>query len=277
MTSSTLSHMPTVLRQSNPPAAPAAEDLPPATLGLAAQISMLSAEFSRPEAGEAETLSPRQRILNLALSGSPAAQAATLCRRTGGELSHSCSVGVDAAWLDELQARTAQGPAVDAFELEMITVVSDWSAETRWPGLVASVTARSGLASAVCIPLSSGGHPDYCLNLYSEQRGAFDGRMLHGATLAGACTALGLTAIESLEKAGNLSQALDSNRRIGAAIGVLMSTLHCTEDEAFTLLRRTSQHRHIKLREVAEDVLYTGALPPVPAAGKKEEASYDVG
>jgi AmiR/NasT family two-component response regulator len=62
------------------------------------------------------------------------------------------------------------------------------------------------------------------------------------------------------EQVANLRQALESNRRIGVAIGVLMARRSVTEQAAFDLLRAASQNQHRKLREVADDVVYTGDL-----------------
>jgi uncharacterized coiled-coil protein SlyX len=58
----------------------------------------------------------------------------------------------------------------------------------------------------------------------------------------------------------NLEAALITCRRIGAAMGIVMSTAKVTEDGAFDLLRQTSQRQHRKLREVAEKILRTGTL-----------------
>lgn len=60
----------------------------------------------------------------------------------------------------------------------------------------------------------------------------------------------------------NLKIALNSARRIGAALGIIMVTHKVTEEKAFAALRTASQHTHRKLRDVAEDVLLTGAAPP---------------
>ncbi len=67
----------------------------------------------------------------------------------------------------------------------------------------------------------------------------------------------------------NLERAVQSNRRIGAALGILMSTLKITEAEAFTMLRRRSQQQHRKVRELADDVVESGWLegPAVPLTG----------
>ena len=62
------------------------------------------------------------------------------------------------------------------------------------------------------------------------------------------------------EKIANLEIALASARRIGAAIGVIMAGFKVTEEQAFAILRKASQHQNRKLRDVADDVLLTGAV-----------------
>lgn len=62
----------------------------------------------------------------------------------------------------------------------------------------------------------------------------------------------------------HLRLALDSNRDIGAAIGILMYSRKITRDTAFEMLRSASQRAHRKLRDVAEEVLRTGQLPTAP-------------
>jgi AmiR/NasT family two-component response regulator len=58
----------------------------------------------------------------------------------------------------------------------------------------------------------------------------------------------------------NLQFALATNRRIGIAIGILMWQRRLTEGQAFGLLRTHSQHGHVKLRDLAESVIFTGTL-----------------
>jgi signal transduction histidine kinase/CheY-like chemotaxis protein len=58
----------------------------------------------------------------------------------------------------------------------------------------------------------------------------------------------------------NLERALSSNRRIGAAIGVLMASRHVTSVQAFKLLRRASNESNRKLGDVADRVVLTGSL-----------------
>ncbi len=53
-----------------------------------------------------------------------------------------------------------------------------------------------------------------------------------------------------------LKEALDSNRRIGMAMGLVMGQLQVTDVEAFDALRRVSQNTNRKLRDVADDVIH---------------------
>jgi hypothetical protein len=64
----------------------------------------------------------------------------------------------------------------------------------------------------------------------------------------------------------NLEIALTSNRDIGTAIGILMNSHLITQAQAFSMLRTASQHGHRKLRDVANDVIFTGSLT-LPGAG----------
>jgi AmiR/NasT family two-component response regulator len=51
-----------------------------------------------------------------------------------------------------------------------------------------------------------------------------------------------------------------SNRRIGMAIGVLVTIRHLTDQQAFDELWEESMRRNVKLRDLAEQVVYTGTL-----------------
>lgn len=58
--------------------------------------------------------------------------------------------------------------------------------------------------------------------------------------------------------AEHLQQAVVSNRRIGMAMGILMERHRLTEEQAFDQLRDLSQRRNVKLRDLAERIIYTG-------------------
>jgi AmiR/NasT family two-component response regulator len=70
---------------------------------------------------------------------------------------------------------------------------------------------------------------------------------------------------EARRQLAHLEVALESNRTIGIAIGILMARRALTADQAFDLLRDTSQHAHRRIRDLAEGIVYTGELPEAQA------------
>ena len=70
----------------------------------------------------------------------------------------------------------------------------------------------------------------------------------------------------------NLRLALESNRRISMAVGMLMCRYQMTNQQAFAALRRASQNAHRKLNDIAESVLHTGQLPQDADPGRPAAA-----
>ena len=73
------------------------------------------------------------------------------------------------------------------------------------------------------------------------------------------------------ERSANLQRAMQSNRQIGAAIGILMTIHKVTEQQAFQLLSKASQQTNRKLRDIADDVILSGMLPAdtLPAPSRR--------
>jgi len=162
---------------------------------------------------------------------------------------------------DALQYRTGAGPCLQALAELGVVRAEDLAAESRWQPFVTAALTDTPVRGVVSCSLAASGHPTVSLNLYAAEPLAADRPDPAAlATVAAAC-AVGLTAIDQRYRADHLERALASSRRIGAAIGVLMSRLRLTEEQAFDALRKVSQHSHRKLREVADDVLLTGELP----------------
>jgi hypothetical protein len=63
------------------------------------------------------------------------------------------------------------------------------------------------------------------------------------------------------EHAADIEVALRSARIIGAAIGIVMVSSHCTAEQAYQILAKVSNDSNVKLREVADAVVLTGGLP----------------
>jgi len=76
-----------------------------------------------------------------------------------------------------------------------------------------------------------------------------------------AYSSMALLAAARQHRNHHLTRALESNREIGVAMGILMASEKLTEQHAFDQLRRASSHLNRKLADIAADVTRTGELP----------------
>src|SRR5215212_1878013 len=165
--------------------------------------------------------------------------------------------------VDSAQYQAQEGPCLDAVDAPMVYAQS--FPDRRWPTLAARPT-ESGVQSALSYRLTpaGGGTADVgggSLNSYGVHPSAFsDTAQEIGLILAAhasvAARAVGeRSTLHSL--AGDLQQALVSRDVIGQAKGILMERLKITPEDAFDLLRRSSQQLNIKLRDVARSLADT--------------------
>jgi AmiR/NasT family two-component response regulator len=95
------------------------------------------------------------------------------------------------------------------------------------------------------------------LNLYSRRAGVFTEECEHVGSRFAAHAAVADAAART--KAG-LGRAVATRQLIGQAQGMLMARHQLTGEQAFALLVRASQDRNVKLRELAEQRVYSGAF-----------------
>ncbi len=152
--------------------------------------------------------------------------------------------------------------------LDLLTTLRAAEPTGRIPILL--LTARSGTDAAV--EGLSRGADDYITKPFSSQELLARVRVHHRLN-AMREDAVG----EAQGRVNQLRTALDSNRVIGTAMGLLIGRHRLTSAGAFQLLVRCSQRTNRKLRDVAADVLDTGSLPvsPVLAAELLRAARTD--
>jgi hypothetical protein len=85
------------------------------------------------------------------------------------------------------------------------------------------------------------------------------------ASLAGLSVSAARSHEDEERRADNLNSALATRELIGQAQGILMERERISSDQAFDILRRASQHLNRKLRDVAQDLVDTGARPETGA------------
>ena len=129
-----------------------------------------------------------------------------------------------------------------------------------------AITHRARVAVAVAavniatVPLFYALHTDPKFSIWVDfaLRGAF----LAAAVGWGSAVRAQRQLVRSLrDRAAQLDQALTTSRQISTAVGILMAPRKITDEEAFALLKTTSQHLNRKLYMVAEEVSRTGTLP----------------
>ncbi len=168
-----------------------------------------------------------------------------------------------AADLDQVQYNTGEGPCVLAAEPAGPghALSGDLATEPAWPTFGPAAASHGFHAVlATTLPAAQPPHLSGALNIYSRRRHAFDDHAKDLALLLATHASLALANTHALTTAElrqiQLQEAIDTRDVIGQAKGILMQRRGCTADEAFALLRRTSQDLNIKLAHLA-DILAT--------------------
>jgi GAF domain-containing protein len=167
------------------------------------------------------------------------------------------------AEVDALQHRSGEGPCLDAVAHRLIFYAHDLDRDLRWLHF-APLARNAGIRSVLALPLTSDAQMG-ALNLYSRYPAAFgvDGRAKAAILVSMASLALSVAHSHEDEerRVADFHAALVSRETIGQAMGILMERERITAEAAFVILRRASQHLHIKLREVARNLIDTGEDP----------------
>lgn len=161
--------------------------------------------------------------------------------------------------LENFQYEHDAGPLLQAMR-ERRTVVVGPDEAARWPAY-AELADELGVTASVVLPLRVGDDVLGALNLYATGPTDLRGTQAFGELVADlASTALSCMArqAEQVKLTDELRTALESRAVIEQAKGLLMAR-GFTADGAFGHLRRISQKRNTKLREVAAIVVELGA------------------
>jgi GAF domain-containing protein len=145
-----------------------------------------------------------------------------------------------------------------------LTNTGDLRTDPRWPEFSRRAAETTGILSMLSIRLFFEDEQAAALltglNLYAAKPQAFDEDDEITLLLLGTQGALALAAAEHRAQVAGMALSQQSNRTIGVAIGILMTRLLLTHEQAFDLLRIASQNSNRKLRDVAQDVVDTGSI-----------------
>lgn len=180
----------------------------------------------------------------------------TLLRPTS--MATVASSSEEAQRLDEIQYGFDDGPCLEAAREGRTVHVADFLTDTRFPEYREAIAA-TGIRSALGVPIRLDSGASAGLDFYSTDPNTFDRKGIAVAEGFARDTSrslrLAVRIAELTEEAANRQSAMESRTAIDLAIGVIMAQNRCGQDEAITILRRASNARNVKLKEIAEGVL----------------------
>jgi hypothetical protein len=169
----------------------------------------------------------------------------------------------EAVRLDEMQYAIGSGPCIEAILDDNVFVTGDLASDGRWPEFGRRAAEEHDVQSALAMRLVLLDESKVLagVNLFSRTGDAFDDVAVRQATMLATQCSLLVTAYLASDEAENLARALETNREIGVAMGVLMAKHNLTREQAFGLLRMASQDSNRKLADLAVEVADTGQVP----------------
>jgi GAF domain-containing protein len=160
--------------------------------------------------------------------------------------------------MDSAQYDTGVGPCLDAWRHQQVFRIDSTADDGQWPAF-SQAAADHGIQSTISLPLAVRGNGIGALNLYSKQAAAFSDEDEQVGSLFADQASVALTNAQLYDSAYRLTQqlqeALTSRAVIDQAKGILMGQRGVGVDEAFTLLRTTSQRENRKLRDIAQELV----------------------
>jgi GAF domain-containing protein len=180
------------------------------------------------------------------------------------------SSSATAGALNEVQYRIGEGPALRAMTAGEVITVDDGTTDPRWQEYF-NLTAPLGYASMLAAPLMLGGEGTAALVFYASPTGYFTPQRLHMIDVfvrqAERALEMAMRVARHRDESDDLRSAMKSRTSIDLAVGIIIAQNRCTQEEAFNLLKDASNHRNIKIRDVAEALI-------VQATGKKSSTHF---
>jgi GAF domain-containing protein len=203
------------------------------------------------------------RVAGLACRTLPGCELASVTMMREGRPSTAVQTAPEVSTLDAAQYAAGTGPCLEAYRTRQVVRADLAEADDRWPTFH-QAAAGVEVLSVLAVPLIVADQPVGAVNLYSKTSRGFSESDEETALLFSEQAAVACANSEvywrTYSLTEHLREALESRDTIGQAKGILMARRNCTSDEAFEALRKVSQRRNVKLREIADKVIYTGGL-----------------
>ncbi|MEV7647704.1 GAF and ANTAR domain-containing protein [Arthrobacter sp. NPDC089319] len=170
----------------------------------------------------------------------------------------------------EYQPKYDDGPGLSALRSGAAVLVPDVGREQRWNDVMADA-ASAGIGSILAVPLRvDDGGLGAVMSCYQRRGQAFSEAVLAAVSTYARLAAKPLLLAERLDRmakrTAHLVAALESRTTINLAAGIVMGQNSCSQMQAMEILRRASNARNVKLRDVAQ-----GIVEPLAGAATRFE------
>jgi transcriptional regulator with GAF, ATPase, and Fis domain len=236
------------------------------------QLAETFGNIARALLDEPDPQTTLERIVGLAVDTIDACDHASISVVHGRLISSPAATDEIPAAVERLQARTGEGPCLDAVRQHQIFQTGRLSQEHRWPNFAPRASAELHIESVLAFRLFAQADTMGALNLYSSQPDAFND---HDVAVGAVFATHAAVALSSSQRIQGLPGRMDTRGLIGQAIGLLRGRQGVSEQEAFDMLVRASQRLNIKLRVVAEQVVHGRPTEPPSPPDPPSETGHD--
>jgi hypothetical protein len=241
--------------------------------GSGAAVAVLAEQFGQLAmslADQTDRPLVQQRLVEFAVRGIPGAEHASLTQVTGKQPPRTTAQSGELPYRwDRLQYEHGEGPGLEAIATNGVVLSQDLGREVRWPRFARAVVAQTPARSMLSFRLFLTEDDRAALNLYATRAGAFTDESTATGSMFAAYSSMALLAAARNDQANHLIRALETNREIGVAMGIMMAGGKLTQQQAFDQLRTASQNLNRKLHDIAADVAAAGGLPAPIRRGLK--------
>ena len=166
----------------------------------------------------------QQRLVEFAVRGIPGAEHASMTVVDGSRSPRTTAQSDDLPYQwDQLQYQYGEGPCLEAAVTNGFELVSDLRTENRWPLFARAIVDQTPVRSMLSFRLFLTEQNRAALNLYATRAGAFTDESTAAGSMFAAYSSMALLAAARNDQANHLIRALETNREIGVAMGILMA------------------------------------------------------
>ncbi|MDQ3767465.1 MAG: GAF and ANTAR domain-containing protein [Actinomycetota bacterium] len=165
-----------------------------------------------------------------------------------------------AAEVDRVQYEVGEGPCLSSMADQATFKIDDISSDRQWPKFAAAAVDK-GVNSLLAFVMQISDQSLAALNLFARKPNAFTQEDVRSGAVFASHAAYTLANAQTHEtdqqKAQQLEEALATRGVISNAVGILMAQEGVNRDDAFSILRNTSQTLNMKLKVIAEGIVDT--------------------